>query len=73
MNTMTLIINLFYRKGGIADESLHAGRRSGLTTLANREVDVRVLIALAGHRPVAPLQHYIDLRLGVVRAAVVLV
>jgi integrase/recombinase XerD len=72
-NTLTHIINSFYQKAGIANASSHSGRRSGLTTLADKGVSVRVLMALAGHSQIATTQRYIDLRPSVVRAAVELV
>jgi integrase/recombinase XerD len=72
-NTLTHIINGVYQKAGIANASSHSGRRSGLTTLADKGVSVRVLMALAGHSQIATTQRYIDLRFSVVRAAVELV
>ena len=72
-NTLTHIINSFYQKAGIANASSHSGRRSGLTTLADKGVSVRVLMALAGHSQIATTQRYIDLRPSVVRAAVELI
>ena len=72
-NTLTHIINGIYSQAGIANSSSHSGRRSGLTTLADKGVSVRVLMALAGHSQIATTQRYIDLRPSVVRAAVELV
>ena len=72
-NTLTHIINGIYSQVGIANASSHSGRRSGLTTLADKGVSVRVLMALAGHSQIATTQRYIDLRPSVVRAAVELV
>jgi len=72
-NTLTHIINGIYSQAGIANASSHSGRRSGLTTLADKGVSVRVLMALAGHSQIATTQRYIDLRPSVVRAAVELV
>ena len=72
-NTLTHIINGIYSRAGIANASSHSGRRSGLTTLADKGVSVRVLMALAGHSQIATTQRYIDLRPSVVRAAVELV
>ena len=65
--------NGIYQQAGIANASSHSGRRSGLTTLADKGVSVRVLMALAGHSHIVTTQRYIDLRLSVVRAAVELV
>lgn len=53
---------------GIANASSHSGRRSGLSTRADKGVRVRVLMPLAGHSQNATTQRYIDLRLIVVRA-----
>jgi len=72
-NTLTHIINGIYSQAGIANASSHSGRRSGLTTLADKGVSVRVLMALAGHSQIATTQRYIDLRPSVVRAAVELI
>ena len=72
-NTLTHIINGIYSKAGIANASSHSGRRSGLTTLADKGVSVRVLMALAGHSQIATTQRYIDLRPSVVKAAVELI
>lgn len=72
-NTLTHIINSFYQKTGIANASSHSGRRSGLTTLADKGVSVRVLMAIAGHSQISTTQRYIDLRPSVVKAAVELI
>ena len=55
-NTLTHIINGIYSQAGIANASSHSGRRSGLTTLADKGVSVRVLMALAGHSQIATTQ-----------------
>ena len=72
-NTLTHIIKDIDSQAGIANASSHSGRRSGLTTLADKGVRVRVLMALAGHSQIATTQRYIDLRPSVIRAAVELV
>jgi integrase/recombinase XerD len=48
----------------------HSGRRTFITTLAHKGVNVRVLAELAGHRSIAVTQRYIDLNEKVLRAAV---
>ncbi len=72
-NTLTHIINSFYQQAGIAKASSHSGRRSGLTTLADKGVSVWVLMALEGQSQIATTQRYIDLRPRVVKTAVTLV
>ena len=51
----------------------HSGRRTFITGLAHKGVNVRVLAALAGHRNIATTQRYIELNDHVLRAAVELV
>ncbi len=55
-NTLTHIINGIYQQAGIASASTHSGRRSRLTTLADKGVSVRVLMALAGHSQIPTTQ-----------------
>ena len=71
-NTPTYIISSLYQPAGIANASSHSGRRSGLTTLADKGVSVRVLMALEGHSQLATTQRYIGLRPSVVKTAVTL-
>jgi len=58
---------------GYRFESMQWSGMRHLTTLADKGVSVRVLMALAGHSQIATTQRYIDLRPSVVRAAVELV
>jgi len=49
-----------YRDAGISGASSHSGRRSLITSLAQKGVGVRVLAEIAGHRSIAVTQKYID-------------
>jgi len=51
-NSNTLAQHFFhlYRRAGLLGASSHTGRRTFITTLANKGVSVRLLQALAGHR-----------------------
>ena len=51
----------------------HSGRRTFITGLAHKGVNVRMLAALAGHRNIATTQRYVELNNFVLRAAVELV
>ena len=51
----------------------HSTRRTFITTLAHKGVNVRVLAALAGHKSIATTQRYIELNENVLRAAVEMV
>ena len=51
-NTLTQFFHYLYKKAGIDGASSHSGRRTFITTLANKGVGVRVLMGIAGHRSV---------------------
>ena len=62
-----------YDEAGLDKVTSHSGRRTFITGLAHKGVNVRVLAALAGHRNIATTQRYIELNEHVLRAAVELV
>ena len=49
-----------YRDAGISGASSHSGRRSLITSLAQKGIGVRVLASIAGHKNIAVTQKYID-------------
>ena len=49
-----------YKGAGISGASSHSGRRTMITSLAQKGVGVRVLAEIAGHRSIAVTQKYID-------------
>jgi integrase/recombinase XerD len=59
-----------YVAAGVDKATSHSGRRTFITNLANKGVNVRVLAALAGHRHISTTQRYIDLNEEVLKAAV---
>ncbi len=72
-NTMCQHFHAMYREAGLIGASSHSGRRTFITTLANKGVGVRVLMALAGHRNMSTTQRYIDLNDEMMKAAVQLI
>ena len=72
-NTLTQWFFWLYKKAGIAGASSHSGRRSFITSLANKGIGVRVLASLAGHKSIAVTQAYIDVNDDMKRCAVELV
>ena len=72
-NTLKQIVNDIYKGAGISGATSHSGRRTGLTSLAERGDGVLVPMALAGHSNMATTQRYIDLRPAMLSAAVELV
>jgi len=63
----------FYKLVELSNASNHSGRRSFLTDLAHKGVNVRVLAALAGHKNISTTQRYIEVGEHQLRAAVELV
>ena len=72
-NTLCQTFNTIYRDAGLDGASSHSGRRTFITTLANKGIGVRVLAALAGHRNINTTQRYIDINDEMKRAAVEMV
>jgi integrase/recombinase XerD len=69
-NTLCQHFHAMYREAGLIGASSHSGRRTFITTLANKGVGVRVLMALAGHRNMSTTQRYIDLNDDMMKVAV---
>ena len=72
-NTMTQHFHYLYKRAGIAGGSSHSGRRTFITTLANKGVSVRLLASLVRHANIATTQRYIDVNDDMKRRAVELV
>lgn len=69
-NSLCQAVNMIYARSGMEGATSHSGRRSLITTLAQKGVGVRVLAAIAGHRDIRVTQAYIDVNDGMMRAAV---
>lgn len=72
-NSLCQAVNIFYARAGMEGATSHSGRRSLITTLAQKGVGVRVLAAIAGHRDIRVTQAYIDVNDAMMRAAIELV
>ncbi len=72
-NTLTQHFHYLYKRAGLDGASSHSGRRTFITTLANKGVGIRVLQALAGHRSISTTAVYIEANDQLKRAAVELV
>ncbi len=62
-----------YKNAGLNGASSHSGRRTFITSLANKGISVRVLASLAGHSSIAITQAYIDVNDDMKRNAVELI
>lgn len=72
-NSLVQVFGRFYKQAGLSNASSHSGRRSFLTGLAHKGVNVRVLAALAGHKNISTTQRYIEVGEHQLRAAVEIV
>ena len=52
-NSLVQVFGRFYKLAGLSNASSHSGRRSFLTGLAHKGVNMRVLAALAGHKNIS--------------------
>jgi integrase/recombinase XerD len=59
--TITQLFARLYKKAGIEGASSHSGRRQFITTLAEKQVNARVIQALARHRHLNTTMRYIDI------------
>ena len=59
--TITQLFARFYAKAGIKGASSHSGRRQFITTLAEKQINVRVIQALARHKNLNTTMRYIDI------------
>lgn len=58
--TMVMLFRRIYNDAGLPDARSHSGRRTFITTLANKGVSVRLIQELAGHSSIQTTQRYID-------------
>ncbi len=72
-NTMTQHFHYLYTRAGVDGGSSHSGRRTFITTLANKGVSVRLLASLVRHANISTTQRYIDVNDEMKRNAVELV
>lgn len=72
-NSLCQVFLRIYDAAGLDRATSHSGRRTFITNLAHKGVNVRVLAALAGHRSISTTQRYIELNENVLRAAVELI
>ena len=69
-NTLTQWFHHFYKKVGIDGASSHSGRRSFVTTLADKGISVRVIAELVGHSNISTTQGYIDINDKMLKRAI---
>ena len=69
-NTMCQLLNSIYQACGIEGASSHSGRRSFISSLANKSVSIKVLAEIAGHSSIQTTARYISVNDDMIRNAV---
>jgi len=72
-NGLCQLMLKLYDEAGLDKATSHSMRRTFITNLAHKGVNVRVLAELAGHKSISTTQRYIELNSKVLRAAVEMV
>mgnify|MGYP003988567157 FL=1 len=72
-NTLTQWFHHFYKNLGIQGASSHSGRRSFVTSLADKGINVKVIAELVGHKNISTTQKYIEVNDTMLKRAVELV
>ena len=72
-NTLANHVRWLYKNAGIVGASSHSGRRTFLTTLANKGTAIHILKTLAGHRSIQTTATYLYSSPSQLKAAVELV
>lgn len=61
-NSLCQLFKRLLVSAGFNEGSSHSGRRTFITNLANKSVNAKVIMTLAGHKNLATTQRYIDVR-----------
>lgn len=72
-NTLAQFFHQLYKQAGIEGASSHSGRRTYLTTLADKGTSIHILKALAGHRNISTTAVYLDSSPAKIKAAAELI
>ena len=59
-NSMVRMINNLYQNSGFQGCSSHTGRRTMITNLATKGIDINSIRVIAGHKSISTTQRYID-------------
>ena len=57
---MSRFLNALYREAGVAGASPHSGRRTLITRLAERGVDLKAIAQIAGHTSIRTTAMYVE-------------
>jgi integrase/recombinase XerD len=58
--SMARFLKALYREAGIAGASSHSGRRTLITRLAERGVDLKAIAQIAGHTSIRTTAMYVE-------------
>lgn len=72
-NTMTQLLCRTFAEAGLTSATSHSGRRTFITNLANRAINIKVISTLARHSDVSVTSRYISVNDEQLRAAMELI
>jgi integrase/recombinase XerD len=59
-SSMARFLKCLYREAGLPTASSHSGRRTLITSLAERGIDLKAISAIAGHSSVSTTAQYVE-------------
>lgn len=69
-NSLCQVFSRHFKASGLDAATSHSSRRTFITNLANKGINVRVIAALSGHQSISTTQRYIDFNPSILRNAV---
>jgi len=72
-NSLCQVFGRIYIAAGLKGATSHSGRRTFITNLANRGINAKILMRLAGHKHMSTTQRYIEVNDQMLKEAVELV
>jgi integrase/recombinase XerD len=72
-NSLCQLLNKLYKRCNLSTATSHSGRRTFITTLANKSINAKVIMSLARHKNLSTTQRYIDVNDEQLRKAVELI
>ena len=72
-NSLCQLLNKLFRRCNLANATSHSGRRTFITTLANKSINAKLIMNLARHKNLSTTQRYIDVNDEQLKKAVELI
>ena len=72
-NSLCQLLNKLFKRCNLANATSHSGRRTFITTLANKSINAKLIMNLARHKNLSTTQRYIDVNDEQLKKAVELI